>query len=102
MSQQHKGGSHKPRHSKIQSSGSADVSTHSTTDVALEHADEEIHMPPPSWVPLTTACSLVILMAGLAIGEGGLWLSAIGLVLTIICLVVWVRAARSEYLRLPD
>ena len=71
-------------------------------DVAHHVGDQdhhEIHMPPNSWVPISTAGALTALLVGFVtgwwlVGVGGAWLLA--------SLVQWLRAARSEYAELPD
>jgi hypothetical protein len=63
------------------------------------HAHGEIHMPPNSWVPISTAFSVTALFIGFLVG---VWLMAIGAVWLIASLVMWVRAARTEFSELPD
>ncbi len=60
---------------------------------------DEIHLPPNTWVPLSTAASLTTFFIGIIVG---VWLAIIGLVLLILSLLAWVRAARNEFQELPD
>ncbi|HEY2703083.1 MAG TPA: cytochrome c oxidase subunit 4 [Candidatus Dormibacteraeota bacterium] len=60
---------------------------------------DEIHLPPNSWVPLSTAASLTTFFIGIIVG---VWLAIIGLVCLILSLLAWVRAARNEFQELPD
>lgn len=62
-------------------------------------AHEHIHMPPNSFVPLSLSLSLTLTMVGLVLSPFA-WV--IGLVWTVATLVVWARAARREYLDLPE
>jgi hypothetical protein len=63
------------------------------------HGHDEIHMPPNSWVPLSTAMSITAVFIGIIVG---LWLVVIAGIWLIASLVQWYRAARSEYQHLPD
>ena len=68
-----------------------------------EHAHgghgDEIHMPPNSWVPLSTAASITTLFVGFIVG---VWLDIIGGIWLILSLAAWFRAARNEFAELPD
>ncbi|MBV8301059.1 MAG: hypothetical protein JOY68_03955 [Candidatus Dormibacteraeota bacterium] len=63
------------------------------------------HLPPPSFVPVSVALSLAVLFVGFlgdirnVVGPA-MWL--VGLLGLIASLVVWARAARTEYLELPE
>ena len=63
------------------------------------------HLPPPSFVPITVAFSLALVFVGL-LGEirnaVGPTMWVLGLVLLAVSCAVWVRAARTEYLDLPE
>jgi hypothetical protein len=60
---------------------------------------DEIHLPPNSWVPLSTAVSITAVLIGFLTGW---WLVIIGGVALIASLVAWLRAARNEFEELPD
>jgi hypothetical protein len=60
---------------------------------------DEIHMPPNSWVPISTAVSITAIFVGLL---AGWWLVIVGGVWFIGSLVAWFRGARSEFAELPD
>jgi len=68
-----------------------------------EHATP--HLPPPSFVPVAVALSLAVLFVGFlgdirnVVGPA-MWL--VGLLGLIASLVAWARAARTEYLELPE
>lgn len=74
-------------------------STETTHDEAHGHGHDEIHMPPNSWIPISTAASLTALLTGFVTGW---WLVVIGGVWSLGNFVAWFRAARSEYAELPD
>ena len=57
-------------------------------------AHDEIHMPPNSWVPISTALSITALFIGFLVG---VWLDIIGGVWLIASLAAWFRAARNEF-----
>ena len=63
------------------------------------------HLPPPSFVPISVAFGLALTFVGLlgdirnAVGPA-MWV--LGLVVLAVSCAVWVRAARTEYLELPE
>lgn len=63
------------------------------------HGHEEIHMPPNSWVPISTAASITTLFVGFIVG---VWLDIIGGLWLLASLFAWFRAARNEFKELPD
>ncbi len=63
------------------------------------HGHDEIHMPPNSWIPLSFSASMAMTFAGFLV-HPAVWI--VGLVWFVTTLVVWIRAARSEYLELPE
>jgi hypothetical protein len=80
------------------------------THGVVRHAGEDghggaPHLPPPSFVPVNVALSLAVLFVGFlgdirdTVGPA-MWL--LGLVWLIASLVFWARAARREYLELPE
>jgi hypothetical protein len=76
------------------------------TDLEATHeAHSGIHLPPPSFVPISVACALATTFVGfidqvrgalgpLVWGTGLVWLTA--------SCVVWYLAARSEFAELPE
>ena len=64
-----------------------------------EHDAHEFHLPPNSWIPIALAITMTATMIGFTVGP---WLWISGLVLVVVCCVVWLRAARAEYEELPD
>lgn len=68
-----------------------------------EHATP--HLPPPSIIPINVAIALAVTFVGFlgdirnVVGPA-MWL--IGLVWLVVACAAWVRAARSEYLELPE
>jgi hypothetical protein len=62
-------------------------------------ADEAFHLPGPSWWPLTTAIGIALLLTGLVISPITL---AVGAVVAILSIGLWVRDARREYRELRD
>jgi len=70
-----------------------------THDDAAHGGHGEIHMPPNTWVPLSTAVSITGVFAGIIVG---LWLVVISGIWLIASLVAWYRGARTEFHHLPD
>ena len=68
-------------------------------------AHSQIHMPPNSWAPISVALSLALVFVGL-LGDirntlgPFMWLA--GLLGLIASCATWARAARREYLELPE
>jgi hypothetical protein len=64
---------------------------------------DHIHLPPNSFVPLSLALSLTLLLTSFVFPE---WLRMPGLIVgglwVIATLVQWFRAARTEYFDLPE
>lgn len=60
---------------------------------------EAIHLPGPSWWPLTLAIGLALLLTGLVIS---LVMVALGALIGLASLGFWVRDARREYHALRD
>lgn len=62
-------------------------------------AGEEIHIPGPSILPLVTAIGITLIVIGTTLG----WeLSAIGLIVLVVCVVRWVRDTRRDVAALPE
>jgi hypothetical protein len=59
---------------------------------------EEIHLPGPSILPLLTAVGITLTLVGITTM---IELSVIGGVLTIVCIVRWIKDARREFNELP-
>jgi hypothetical protein len=67
-------------------------------DPALAPAAEAIHMPEPSYLPVTLALGIAITLVGIITGIAVI---AIGLIITVVVLVRWIRSARAEMADLP-
>jgi hypothetical protein len=63
-----------------------------------EH-EEEIHLPGPSWWPLTLAIGIALTLTGLVLS---LVMLAAGVVIGLASLGLWIRDARREYAALHD
>lgn len=63
-----------------------------------EHT-EHIHLPPNSFVPINLSLALAITFVGFLVSPI-MW--GLGLVYVVGTLVQWFRAARNEYLELPE
>ena len=59
---------------------------------------EEIHLPDPSYLPVVVAAGATIAIVGVVIN---LALAAIGLIITVVAIVRWVRQTREEIAELP-
>lgn len=69
-----------------------------------EHAPQEeahhaIHLPPPSIWPALLALGIALLLTGLILNPV---VVAVGVILVVSSLVLWVRDARREFSELPE
>lgn len=60
---------------------------------------ERVHLPPPSWWPLLMAIGVALTLTGLVINR---IMMAIGVVLGVAALGLWVRDARREFHELEE
>ena len=61
-------------------------------------AGESIHLPGPSYLPVMTAFGLTLAVTGVVLS---LAMTVIGVVITLVALVRWIRETRSEIAELP-
>ena len=74
----------------------ADEVRHNGDDAAA--AGETVHLPGPSFLPVVTAAGLTIALTGIVIN----WvLVGIGVLITVIAVVRWVRETRADIGELP-
>ena len=59
---------------------------------------EELHLPEPSMLPILNAVGVAFALVGLTLSW---WLTAIGGLLFLATLVLWIRAAAHELSELP-
>ena len=69
-----------------------------TTEIDAPPVGEDIHMPEPSLLPILNAAGLSLAIVGITIS---IFITAIGLVLFLVTLVRWIRAATHEISELP-
>jgi hypothetical protein len=62
-------------------------------------AGEDIHLPGPSIIPLTTAIGITLTVIGTTIDW--LW-SALGLIIFIVSVGIWIRDVRRDIDHLPE
>jgi hypothetical protein len=67
-------------------------------DMDAPPVGEEVHMPEPSLLPILNAVGVSLAIVGITISP---FITAAGLVLFLVTLVKWVRAARRELAELP-
>jgi hypothetical protein len=70
----------------------------SPLDPELPPVGEEIHLPGPSMLPILTAVGITLALIGITTF---IELTIIGLILTIACLVRWIKDTRRETNELP-
>jgi hypothetical protein len=59
---------------------------------------EEIHLPGPSILPLLTAVGITLALIGITTF---IELSVVGAILTVVCIVLWIKDTRREIDELP-
>ena len=65
---------------------------------ALAQPSEEIHLPDPSYMPVLLAFGVTVVVVGVVLT----WVMvAIGLIITLVALVRWIRQTREEMAELP-
>jgi len=70
----------------------------SPLDPEVPPAGEEIHLPGPSLLPLLTAAGITLAIIGITISR---YLLVAGVILTIVCVIRWVKDTRREIDELP-
>jgi hypothetical protein len=61
-------------------------------------AAEHVHLPGPSFLPVLTALGVTLALVGLVFS---LYVVGLGLLITVIAVVRWVRQTRAEIAELP-
>jgi hypothetical protein len=72
----------------------------SATESAAPPVGEEIHLPGPSVLPLVTAVGITLAVIGTTI-DWKIW-STMGVVITVVCIILWVRDTRRDVASLPE
>jgi hypothetical protein len=67
-------------------------------DPTLAPPAEAIHMPEPSYLPVSLALGITFSLVGILTWW---WMIAIGVVIVLSVLVLWIRSAREELNELP-
>ena len=70
----------------------------SPLDPEVPPAGEEIHLPGPTILPVLTALGATLALIGITTF---IELTVAGVLLTIYCVVRWIKEARQEYNELP-
>jgi hypothetical protein len=60
-------------------------------------ASEDIHLPPPTYLPIIVASAVTLALVGILIST----LFAAGMIVLVIATVAWIRDARAEIAELP-
>lgn len=70
----------------------------SPLDPQVPPAGEEVHLPGPSLIPLMTALGITLALIGVTIS---LFVTIVGGLITLYCVVRWVRDTRHDIDELP-
>ncbi len=68
------------------------------TNGEVPAAGEPIHLPDPSYLPVIVAAGTTLVLVGVVIHFA---LAAIGLAITVVATVRWIRQTREEMAELP-
>ncbi len=74
-------------------------------DSATDHGHETPHLPPPSFAPINVALALAITLTGFLTdirNDIGPLMWGGGLLYLVVSCFFWARAARNEYVELPE
>lgn len=69
-----------------------------TRDGNVPPPGEAIHLPDPSYLPVIVAAGTTIVLVGVVLNFA---LAGIGLLITVVAIVRWVRQTREEIAELP-
>ena len=69
-----------------------------TTEIDAPPVGEDIHMPEPSLLPILNAAGLALAIVGITLSW---FVTAGGVILFLVTLVRWIRAAAHEISELP-
>ena len=70
------------------------------TESTAPPAGEEIHLPGQSVIPLVIAFGITLTVIGTTI-DWKVW-TPMGLVITVVCIVIWIRDTRRDVASLPE
>ena len=68
-------------------------------DQNVPPSGEEIHLPGPTLIPF--ACAIGITLAVIGTTINWIW-SIIGVVILVVCIVMWIRDTRRDVSELPE
>lgn len=70
----------------------------SPLDQEIPPTGEEIHLPGPSLLPVLTAVGITLSLVGITTF---IELTVIGVILTVVCLIKWIRETKRDMDELP-
>ena len=62
-------------------------------------AGEEVHLPGPTLIPFVCAIGITLIVVGTTLG---LWMSIVGVVITVLTIIRWIRDTRRDVEALPE
>jgi hypothetical protein len=74
------------------------ASTETETGGRLPQPTEEVHLPPPSYLPVLLAFGITIIVTGIVLHWA---IVAVGALISLYVLARWIRVARAEMRQLP-
>jgi hypothetical protein len=74
------------------------AATETEDGARLPQPTEEVHLPPPSYLPVLFALGVTIIVTGIVLHWG---IVAVGAIIALWVFVRWLRVARHEMRQLP-
>ena len=74
------------------------ATTETESSGRLPQPTEEVHLPPPSYIPVVLAFGISIAISGIVLSW---YVVAVGAIITLWSLARWIRVAREEMRQLP-
>lgn len=68
-------------------------------DETVPPAGESVHLPGPTLLPVVVAAGITIVLVGVVLSFA---LAAIGVLITVVAIVRWVREVRADMAELPQ
>ncbi len=75
-----------------------DGNGHAPVEEVVPAATEQVHLPGPSYLPVVVAAGVTLAVVGVVIS---FFVLALGLIITVVGIVRWVRETREDMAELP-
>jgi hypothetical protein len=69
------------------------------TEQEAPPSGEEVHLPGPTLIPFVSAIGITLVVVGATIGW---WLSIVGGIILVLCVIRWIGDTRRDIVALPE